>query len=65
MSSETFCKIVGLQLAISELIAELSIDTIEQNPRTVFMALRGLQSQGADLVMIAKNELAPADSPSP
>ena len=56
-ASEMLGHLIGLRFAITELLGELTIDVIAQNPRTVFMALKGLEFQAAKLVRIAKNEI--------
>ncbi len=54
---DMFGHLIGLQVAITELLYELAVDTIEENPRTVLMALKGLEAQAIELVGIAKGEI--------
>ena len=56
-ASEMLGHLIGLRFAITELLEELAIDVIAENPRTVFMALKGLESQAAEVVRIAKGEI--------
>ena len=50
--------LIGLRFAITELLEELAIDVIAENPRTVFMALKGLEAQAGEVVRIAKGEIS-------
>jgi len=54
---DMFGHLIGLRFSISELLAELAVDTIQENPRTVLMALKGLEAQAAELVQVAKREI--------
>lgn len=54
---DMFGHLIGLQFAISELLSELAVDTIQQHPRVVLMALRGLEARAAKVVAIAKGEI--------
>lgn len=53
---DMFGHLIGLQFAITELLSELAVDTIQEHPRTVLLALRGLEARAAELVAIAKGE---------
>ena len=54
---DMFGLLIGLRFAITELLGELAVDTIQENPRTVLMALKGLEAQAIELVGIAKGEI--------
>ena len=54
---DMFGHLIGLQFAITELLSELAVDTIQEHPRTVLMALRGLEARAVELVAIAKGEI--------
>ena len=54
---DMFGYLVGLRFEITEFLSELNVDTIQDNPRTVLMALRGLEAHAIELVEIAKNEI--------
>ena len=56
-ASEMLGHLIGLRFAITELLGELAIDVIAQNPRTVFMAIKGLEAQATEVVRIAKGEI--------
>lgn len=56
-ASDMFGHLICLQVAITELLHELAVDTIEENPRTVLMALKGLEAQAIELVRITKGEI--------
>ena len=54
---DMYWHLIGLRFAITELLSELAVDTIQENPRTVLMALKGLEAQAAELVRVAKGEI--------
>ena len=49
--------LIGLRFAITEILNEATVDMIQENPRTVLMALRGLEAQAKELVAVAKGEI--------
>jgi hypothetical protein len=54
---DMFGHLIGLRFAITELLSELAVDTIQEHPRTVLMALAGLEARAVQLVAIAKGEI--------
>lgn len=54
---DMFGHLIGLQFAIAELHNELTVDLIQDSPRTVLMAIRGLKAQADELVRVAKGEI--------
>lgn len=54
---DMFGHLIGLRFAITELLNEATVDMIQEHPRTVLMALRGLEAKAVELVAIAKGEI--------
>lgn len=54
---DMFGHLIGLKLAITEVVEELTVDGIQGHPRTVLMALRGLEARADELVNVAKYEI--------
>lgn len=59
-SMDMFGLLVGLQFSITELLEELSVDTIQENPRTVLLAIKGLECEAKQLVRKARDEMPSA-----
>jgi len=58
-------QIIGLKFAIQELLSELAVDTIQEQPRTVLLALRGLLTQVEDITADITKTPAARDAAKP
>ena len=56
-TQDWFGRAVGLHLAIAELVSELTVDVIQDNPRLVMLAIAGLQAKANELVEAMKSSM--------
>lgn len=62
--STVYPHLIGLHFAMQELNSELTVDTIQESPRMVLMALEGLERRMKSLVDLATLELTRTDDDS-
>jgi hypothetical protein len=56
-AQDWYAAVIGLQFAIAELSEELYVDMLQENPRTVLMALRGLKEKADQLVEQMRHDM--------